>query len=130
MPPSNQSAPSTTSFPLECSCRNQTLLDHYQEIRGRDSRIGRSFSRRIGDEKQRYLAPRPVTVFRNRLPRVDGGLTLFMPPTSASQTVRVCAFPATRLGFEGIGISPDCNPENRAGPRELFNWAGGGRGCN
>ncbi|XP_023513040.1 patatin-like phospholipase domain-containing protein 2 [Cucurbita pepo subsp. pepo] len=69
-----------------------------------------------------YLAPRPVTVFRNRL-CIDGGLTLFMPPTSASQTVRVCAFPATRLGFEGIGISPDCNPENRAGPRELFNWA-------
>ncbi|KAG6600378.1 hypothetical protein SDJN03_05611, partial [Cucurbita argyrosperma subsp. sororia] len=83
-----------------------------------------------------YLAPRPVTVFRNKLLRIDGGLTLFMPPTSASQTVRVCAFPATRLGFEGIGISPDCNPENRAGPRELFNWAGGrrkaggGRGCN
>ncbi|XP_038878130.1 patatin-like phospholipase domain-containing protein 4 [Benincasa hispida] len=69
-----------------------------------------------------YLAPRPVTVFRNRL-CIDGGLTLFMPPTSASQTVRVCAFPASRLGFEGIGISPDCNPENRAGPRELFNWA-------
>ncbi|KAG7031039.1 hypothetical protein SDJN02_05078, partial [Cucurbita argyrosperma subsp. argyrosperma] len=64
-------------------------------------------------------APRPVTVFRNRLLRIDGGLTLFMPPTSASQTVRVCAFPATRLGFEGIGISPDCNPENRAGPREF-----------
>lgn len=33
--------------------------------------------------------------------------------------VRVCAFPASRLGFEGIGISPDCNPENRAGPREV-----------
>ncbi|KAE9444733.1 hypothetical protein C3L33_23369, partial [Rhododendron williamsianum] len=69
-----------------------------------------------------YLAPRPATRFRNRL-CIDGGLTLFMPPTSAAQTVRVCAFPATQLGFEGIGISPDCNPENRATPRELFNWA-------
>jgi len=69
-----------------------------------------------------YLAPQPATRFRNRL-CIDGGLTLFMPPTSATQTVRVCAFPATRLGFEGIGISPDCNPENRATPRELFNWA-------
>ncbi|KAL4556093.1 hypothetical protein LXL04_038734 [Taraxacum kok-saghyz] len=69
-----------------------------------------------------YLAPRPAIVFRNRL-CVDGGLTLFMPPTSAAQTVRVCAFPASRLGLENIGISPDCNPENRATPRELFNWA-------
>ncbi|XP_065872308.1 uncharacterized protein [Euphorbia lathyris] len=69
-----------------------------------------------------YLAPRPATMFRNRL-CIDGGLTLFMPPTSAAQTVRVCAFPASRLGLEGIGISPDCNPENRSGPRELFKWA-------
>ncbi|KAL7592965.1 hypothetical protein Lser_V15G34154 [Lactuca serriola] len=69
-----------------------------------------------------YLAPRPAIVFRNRL-CVDGGLTLFMPPTSAAQTVRVCAFPASRLGLENIGISPDCNPENRATPRELFSWA-------
>lgn len=69
-----------------------------------------------------YLAPRPATLFRNRL-CIDGGLTLFMPPTSAAQTVRVCAFPASRLGLRGIGISPDCNPENRASPRELFNWA-------
>ncbi|PON76042.1 Patatin-related protein [Parasponia andersonii] len=69
-----------------------------------------------------YLAPRPATFFRKRL-CIDGGLTLFMPPTSAKQTVRVCAFPASRLGLEGIGISPDCNPENRASPRELFNWA-------
>lgn len=69
-----------------------------------------------------YLAPRPATMFRNRL-CVDGGLTLFMPPTSAAQTVRVCAFPASRLGLQGIGISPDCNPENRASPRELLNWA-------
>ncbi|KAK4254364.1 hypothetical protein QN277_009760 [Acacia crassicarpa] len=69
-----------------------------------------------------YLAPRPATLFRNRL-CIDGGLTLFMPPTSAAQTVRVCAFPASRLGLQGIGISPDCNPENRAGPRQLFNWA-------
>ncbi|GAB4847822.1 hypothetical protein Ancab_026883 [Ancistrocladus abbreviatus] len=69
-----------------------------------------------------YLAPRPATMFRNRL-CIDGGLTLFMPPTSAAQTVRVCAFPASRLGLGGIGISPDCNPENRPGPRQLFNWA-------
>lgn len=69
-----------------------------------------------------YLAPRPATLFRNRL-CIDGGLTLFMPPTSAAQTVRICAFPASRLGLQGIGISPDCNPENRASPRELFNWA-------
>lgn len=34
----------------------------------------------------RYLAPTPATMFRNRL-CVDGGLTLFMPPTSASKTV-------------------------------------------
>ncbi|RCV38478.1 hypothetical protein SETIT_8G145800v2 [Setaria italica] len=69
-----------------------------------------------------YLAPRPATFFRNRL-CIDGGLTLFMPPTSASETVRICAFPASRLGLQGIGISPDCNPENRASPRQLFNWA-------
>ncbi|XP_062177789.1 uncharacterized protein LOC133882602 [Alnus glutinosa] len=69
-----------------------------------------------------YLAPRPATMFRNRL-CIDGGLTLFMPPTSAAQTVRICAFPASRLGLKEIGISPDCNPENRASPRELFNWA-------
>lgn len=69
-----------------------------------------------------YLAPRPATMFRNRL-CIDGGLTLFMPPTSAAKTVRVCAFPASRLGLEGIGISPDCNPDYRASPRELFNWA-------
>lgn len=35
----------------------------------------------------RYLAPRPATMFRNRL-CIDGGLTLFMPPTSATETVR------------------------------------------
>ncbi|RZC62581.1 hypothetical protein C5167_024332 [Papaver somniferum] len=69
-----------------------------------------------------YLAPRPATVFRNKL-CVDGGLTLFMPPTSAAKTVRVCAFPASRLGLQGIGISPDCNPENRATPGQLFKWA-------
>ncbi|PIA27191.1 hypothetical protein AQUCO_08200011v1 [Aquilegia coerulea] len=69
-----------------------------------------------------YLAPTPATFFRNRV-CIDGGLTLFMPPTSASKTVRVCAFPTERLGLQGIGISPDCNPENRASPRELFNWA-------
>ncbi|OMO79947.1 Patatin/Phospholipase A2-related protein [Corchorus capsularis] len=69
-----------------------------------------------------YLAPRPATMFRNRL-CIDGGLTLFMPPTSASETVRVCAFPAARMGLKGIGISPDCNPEKRATGRELLNWA-------
>ncbi|VFQ96321.1 unnamed protein product [Cuscuta campestris] len=65
-----------------------------------------------------YLAPRPATMFRNRL-CIDGGLTLFMPPTSASETVRICAFPGSRLGLQGIGISPDCNPENRASPRQV-----------
>ncbi|KAJ3672250.1 hypothetical protein LUZ60_006971 [Juncus effusus] len=69
-----------------------------------------------------YLAPRPATMFRKKL-CIDGGLTLFMPPTSASETVRVCAFPMNRIGLQGIGISPDCNPENRASPRQLFNWA-------
>ncbi|XP_066335598.1 uncharacterized protein [Miscanthus floridulus] len=69
-----------------------------------------------------YLAPRPATFFRNRL-CIDGGLTLFMPPTSAAETVQICAFPASRLGLQDIGISPDCNPENRASPRQLFNWA-------
>ncbi|KAK1413427.1 hypothetical protein QVD17_35200 [Tagetes erecta] len=46
-----------------------------------------------------------------------------MPPTSVARTVRVCAFHASPLGLEDIGISPDCNPYNRASPRELFNWA-------
>lgn len=36
--------------------------------------------------KCRYLAPRPATMFRNRV-CVDGGLTLFMPPTAAAKTV-------------------------------------------
>ncbi|KAK9110214.1 hypothetical protein Sjap_018274 [Stephania japonica] len=69
-----------------------------------------------------YLAPRPATLFRKRL-CIDGGLTLFMPPTSASKTVCVCAFPTEGWGFEGIGISPDLNPENRATTRQLFQWA-------
>lgn len=69
-----------------------------------------------------YLAPKPATMFRNRL-CIDGGLTLFMPPTSAAQTVRICAFPAGRMGLQGIGISPDCNPENASSPRQLLNWA-------
>ncbi|XP_024026172.1 uncharacterized protein LOC21406936 isoform X2 [Morus notabilis] len=37
-----------------------------------------------------YLAPRPATFFRNQL-CIDGGLTLFMPPTSAPQT-SLCRF--------------------------------------
>lgn len=69
-----------------------------------------------------YLAPRPVTIFRNRI-CIDGGLTLFMPPTCADNTIRVCAFSLSRLGLQGIGISPDCNPENRASARQLLNWA-------
>ncbi|CAA7059252.1 unnamed protein product [Microthlaspi erraticum] len=69
-----------------------------------------------------YLAPRPATMFRNRL-CVDGGLTLFMPPTAAAKTVRVCAFSASSFKLEGIGISPDCNPLNRATARQLLNWA-------
>ncbi|KAI3972876.1 hypothetical protein MKX01_019534 [Papaver californicum] len=32
-----------------------------------------------------YLAPSPATLFRNKL-GIDGGLTLFMPPTSAANT--------------------------------------------
>lgn len=69
-----------------------------------------------------YLAPTPVTIFRNRI-CIDGGLTLFMPPTCAENTIRVCPFSLSRLGLQGIGISPDCNPENRASARKLFNWA-------
>ncbi|XP_042497085.1 patatin-like phospholipase domain-containing protein 2 [Macadamia integrifolia] len=69
-----------------------------------------------------YLAPRPATIFRNRL-CVDGGLTLFMPPTSAAHTVRVCAFPADQLSLKEIGISPHCNPDNRLTIRQLFQWA-------
>lgn len=69
-----------------------------------------------------YLAPRPATLFRNRL-CIDGGLTLFMPPTCAPQTVRICAFPASTLRLQGIDVSPDCNPENRLSTRQLFNWA-------
>ncbi|KAL3651594.1 hypothetical protein CASFOL_004596 [Castilleja foliolosa] len=57
-----------------------------------------------------FLAPRPATMFRSQL-CIDGGLTLFMPPTSATQTL-------TRTGF-----GTDCNPGNRASPRELFNLA-------
>lgn len=33
--------------------------------------------------------------------------------------VRICAFPASRLGLTGIGISPDCNPADRASPRQV-----------
>ncbi|CDY44961.1 BnaA08g06610D [Brassica napus] len=69
-----------------------------------------------------YLAPRPVTMFRNRV-CVDGGLTLFMPPTAAAKTVRVCAFSASSFKLKGIGISPDCNPLNRATARQLLKWA-------
>jgi hypothetical protein len=66
-----------------------------------------------------YLAPRPATLFRNRI-CIDGGITMFMPPTAATQTVRVCAFPL----YAPEGISPDLNPaETRAGMRQLFNWA-------
>lgn len=36
--------------------------------------------------------------------------------------VRICAFPASRLGLQGIGISPDCNPENRASPRQVSHF--------
>ncbi|CDY23095.1 BnaC07g30920D [Brassica napus] len=65
-----------------------------------------------------YLAPRPVTMFRNRV-CVDGGLTLFMPPSAAAKTVRVCAFSASSFKLKGIGISPDCNPLNRATARQV-----------
>lgn len=33
--------------------------------------------------------------------------------------VRVCAYPASRLGLQGIVISPDCNPENMPSTREV-----------
>lgn len=70
-----------------------------------------------------YFAPRPVTRYRNRI-CIDGGLTSFMPPTSAEITVCVCAFPAAQLGLKDIGISPDCNPpESRASTRQLLSWA-------
>lgn len=70
-----------------------------------------------------YFAPRLVTRYKNRI-CIDGGITLFMPPTSADITVRICAFPAVQLGLKGIGISPDCNPTpDRASPRQLLNWA-------
>eukprot|EP00250_Pteridium_aquilinum_P003527 c13840_g1_i1 orf=47-1249(+) len=70
-----------------------------------------------------YVAPRPVTLYRNRI-CMDGGLTSFMPPTSAETTVRVCAFPAAQLGLKNIGISPDCNSaQSRASPRQLLSWA-------
>ncbi|XP_010461145.1 PREDICTED: patatin-like phospholipase domain-containing protein 4 [Camelina sativa] len=69
-----------------------------------------------------YLAPRPATMFRNRV-CVDGGLTLFMPPTAAAKTVRVCAFSASNFKLKGIEICPDCNPLNRATARQLLNWA-------
>ncbi|KAF8019467.1 hypothetical protein BT93_G0219 [Corymbia citriodora subsp. variegata] len=69
-----------------------------------------------------YMAPQLATLFRDRL-CIDGALTMFMPPTSAAQTVRVCAFSATQLRLQGIGISPDCNPENRGNFKEVFNWA-------
>ncbi|KAL2632363.1 hypothetical protein R1flu_017049 [Riccia fluitans] len=70
-----------------------------------------------------YLAPRPVTLFRNRI-CVDGGITLFMPPTAAEKTIKVCAFSAAAWGIQGIEISPDYNPkESRASNRQLLNWA-------
>eukprot|EP00850_Spirogloea_muscicola_P012638 SM000082S22880 [mRNA] locus=s82:547550:550678:+ [translate_table: standard] len=69
-----------------------------------------------------FLAPAPMTWFRDRY-CVDGGISLFMPPTATSETVRVCCFPASALGLTNIGISPDLRPENRATMRELFNWA-------
>eukprot|EP00850_Spirogloea_muscicola_P009427 SM000053S17384 [mRNA] locus=s53:34044:37158:- [translate_table: standard] len=69
-----------------------------------------------------FLAPAPMTWFRDRY-CVDGGISLFMPPTATSETVRVCCFPASALGLTSIGISPDLRPENRATMRELFNWA-------
>ncbi|CAE5983378.1 unnamed protein product [Arabidopsis arenosa] len=57
-------------------------------------------------------------MFRNRL-CVDGGLTLFMPPTAAAKTVRVCAFSAGNFKLKGIEICPDCNPLNRATSRQV-----------
>ncbi|KAJ4962786.1 hypothetical protein NE237_022725 [Protea cynaroides] len=68
-----------------------------------------------------YLAPSPAIIFRNRL-CVDGGFTLFMPPTSADHTVRVCAFPADKLALKGIVINPNSKLENMASPSQVFQW--------
>lgn len=46
---------------------------------------------------------------------------LLCTPNIVALQVRVCAFPASRLGLQGIGISPDCNPDDRATPRQV-NW--------
>ncbi|KAJ4964285.1 hypothetical protein NE237_024224 [Protea cynaroides] len=68
-----------------------------------------------------YLAPSPAIIFRNRL-CVDGGFTLFIPPTSADHTVRVCAFPADKLALKGIVINPNSKLENMASTSQVFQW--------
>ncbi|THG06660.1 hypothetical protein TEA_005283 [Camellia sinensis var. sinensis] len=123
-----RSPPAISSLVFFVTCLPQPLIslwldkelpDSYNKLKSHEARVRVLIQVLVW---YRYVAPRPATMFRNRL-CIDGGLTLFMPPTSATQTIRVCAFPASRLGLQGIGISPDCNPESRATPRELFNWA-------
>lgn len=70
-----------------------------------------------------YFAPKPVTVFRDRA-CIDGGFTLFMPPTAAEQTIRICAFFASAYNIKGVQISPDCNPsESRLTNQQLLSLA-------
>ncbi|GAQ79352.1 hypothetical protein KFL_000290010 [Klebsormidium nitens] len=69
-----------------------------------------------------YLAPAAANVFRDRY-CIDGGMTLFMPPTAGEETIRVCAFPASAYGLQGVQISPDCNPDGRVSLRQLLSWA-------
>ncbi|KAI3879541.1 hypothetical protein MKX03_012728 [Papaver bracteatum] len=56
----------------------------------------------------------------------DGVVKNFKSHQRYYYTVRICTFPSSRLGFQGIGISPDCNPENRATPGQVIQFAGEG----
>eukprot|EP00897_Mesotaenium_endlicherianum_P009335 jgi/Mesen1/842/ME000112S10989 len=69
-----------------------------------------------------FLDAKPMTKFRNHF-CVDGGISLFMPPTASDETVLVCAFPGSAFGLTDVAISPDLNPENRSTMRQLFAWA-------
>ncbi|CAM6082572.1 unnamed protein product [Calypogeia fissa] len=71
-----------------------------------------------------YFAPKPATIFRDRV-CIDGGFTLFMPPTAAETTIRICAFFASAYNIKGVHISPDCNPsESRpTNQQQLLNLA-------
>ncbi|KAL5992945.1 hypothetical protein ACLOJK_013864 [Asimina triloba] len=75
-----------------------------------------------GRIRGQYVAARPATIFRDQY-CVDGALTLLMPPTHASKTVCVCAFPASRLKLKDVGISPDCSQNNKGTPQQYLRWA-------